>query len=82
MNFYVYQYATGLSAACYIVNRILNNEPNAKEDYMNFLKTGGSDYPVSELKIAGVDMNSSEVIKSALDMFNDTMDEFTKEYNN
>ena len=75
-NFYVYQYATGLSAACYIVNRIRNNEKNAVEDYLNFLKTGDSLDPVEELRVAGVDMLSSEVIEKALDMFEDIIKEY------
>ena len=79
-DFYVYKYATGLSAACYIVNRILKGEDNAVNDYLEFLKTGGSDYPIQELKIAGVDMNKKEVIESAIDMFNNIIDEFEKLY--
>ena len=75
-NFYVYKYATGLSAACYIVDGILNNKPNALENYLKFLKLGGSMYPVDELKIAGVDITSPEVIKSAINMFDQTIEEF------
>ncbi len=75
-NFYVYQYATGLSAACYIVNRIRNNEPNAVEDYLNFLKTGDSLDPVDELKVAGVDMLDEKVIIAAIDMFQDLINEY------
>ena len=75
-NFYVYKYATGLSAACYIVDRILNNKENALDDYLKFLKSGGSDYPIDELKIAGVDMNDPSVIESAIKMFDETLDEF------
>ncbi|HHW69592.1 MAG TPA: oligoendopeptidase F [Tenericutes bacterium] len=75
-SFYVYQYATGLSAACYIVERILNNEENSVKDYLDFLKTGGSDYPINELKIAGVDMNDKKVIESAIKMFDNIIEEF------
>jgi len=75
-NFYVYQYATGLSAACYIVNRIRNKEKNAVEDYLKFLSTGDSLDPVEELKVAGVDMESSEVIEQALDMFDDLIKQY------
>jgi len=75
-SFYVYQYATGLSAACYIVNRILNNEGNAVHDYLEFLKTGGRDYPINELKIAGVDMCDKKVIESAVKMFDSIIEEF------
>lgn len=75
-NFYVYQYATGLSAACYIVNRIRNKEEHAVEDYLNFLKTGDSMDPVEELQVAGVNMLDSKVIEQALDMFNELMNEY------
>lgn len=75
-NFYVYQYATGLSAACYIVNRIRNKEEHAVEDYLNFLKTGDSMDPVEELQVAGVNMLDSKVIEQALDMFNELIDEY------
>lgn len=75
-NFYVYKYATGLSAACYIVDGILSKKENALENYLEFLKSGGSDYPINELKIAGVDMNDPSVIESAINMFDETLDEF------
>lgn len=81
MNFYVYQYATGLSAACTIVNKILNNEDGAIENYLEFLKSGGRDYPVELLKIAGVDMSKKEVIENAIKMFDKTIDDFIKLYN-
>lgn len=80
-NFYVYKYATGLSAACYIVDAILSDKEGARESYLKFLSLGGSMYPLDELKVAGVDMTNKEVIKSAIDMFNDTIDEFEKVYN-
>lgn len=79
-NFYVYKYAIGLSCACYIVDNILNNKENALENYLNFLKSGGSDYPVNELKIAGIDVNDSKVVESALKMFDETIDEFKRIY--
>jgi len=81
MNFYVYQYATGLSAACYIVNNILSGKEDAVKNYLEFLKTGGSMESLDELKVAGVDMKDKEVIKSALNMFSETIDEFKKIYN-
>ncbi len=79
-DFYVYKYALGLSAACYIVDGILNNKENALENYLNFLKSGGKDYPMEELKIAGVDISKKEVIESALNMFEATIEEFKKQY--
>jgi len=75
-NFYVYKYATGLSCACYIVESILNNKENALENYLKFLSLGGSDYPVNELKIAGINIENSEVIESAINMFDDILEEF------
>ena len=75
-NFYVYKYATGLSAACYIVKNILDNKENAVENYLKFLKSGGSMYPLDELKLAGVDMNKPEVVESAINMFKETIEEF------
>ena len=75
-DFYVYQYATGLSAACYIVNRIRKKEENAVTDYLNFLKTGDSMDPIEELKVAGVDMLDQKVIEKALDMFQELIDEY------
>lgn len=75
-GFYVYKYATGLSCACYIVNGIINNKEGALESYLKFLTTGGSMYPVDELKVAGVDITKPEVVESAIKMFDDTIDEF------
>ena len=75
-GFYVYKYATGLSCACYIVDGILNNKKDALKNYLKFLTTGGSMYPVDELKVAGVDITKPEVIESAINMFNDTIEEF------
>ncbi len=77
-NFYVYKYAIGLSCATKIVNDILNKKENAVENYLSFLKTGGSDYPVNELKVAGVDVMDEEVYKSAIDTFDKTILEFKK----
>lgn len=75
-DFYVYQYATGLSAACYIVNRIRNNEKNAVSDYLKFLSTGDSMDPIDELKVAGVDMEDKNVINKAIDMFQDIINQY------
>ena len=79
-NFYVYKYATGLSAASAIVNKILNGEENAVENYLEFLKTGGRDYPIEELKVAGVDMTDKFVIENSLKAFDDTVKQFKKIY--
>lgn len=75
-NFYVYKYATGLSAACYIVENLLNDKNNMKEKYLKFLTLGGSMPPLEELKIMGIDMTDSKVIKSAINMFDDILNQF------
>ena len=75
-NFYVYKYAIGLSCATNIVNRILNKEEGAVDAYLNFLKSGGSDYPVNELKIAKVDVMDEEIYLDAIKTFEKTIGEF------
>ena len=80
-NFYVYKYATGISAASYIVDGILNNKEGALENYIKFLKLGGSMYPLDELKIAGVNLNSESVILSAIKTFEKYLKEFKDIYN-
>ncbi|MFB6110549.1 MAG: oligoendopeptidase F [Halodesulfurarchaeum sp.] len=64
-NFYVYQYATGLSAAVAIVDRI-ETEAGAAEDYLDALRLGGSEYPLEVLRTAGVDMAESDPIETAI----------------
>lgn len=76
--FYVYKYATGYSAATAISNKILNEGQAAANNYIEFLKTGESDYPIELLKIAGVDMSSQEPIEKAMEAFNALLDEFEK----
>ena len=77
-NFYVYKYATGLSAACHIVNDILSGKEESIENYKKFLSAGRTKTPLESLKIAGVDLTKKEVIESAIKMFNDTIDEYIK----
>lgn len=72
--FYVYQYATGFCSAVAIADRILS--VNGIEDYLRFLSTGGSMYPLDELKIAGVDLTTPEPIERALKVFEETLNEF------
>ena len=78
-NFYVYKYATGLSAACYIVTSILEGKITS-EDYISFLKCGKSKNPLDSLKVTGVDLSDKKVISSAIDMFDSIIDEFNKLY--
>ncbi len=68
--FYVYKYATGYSAATAISNKILTDGEPARKAYIEFLKTGESDYPIQLLKIAGVDMSSPEPVEKAMETFN------------
>jgi oligoendopeptidase F len=68
LNFYVYQYSTGISAANALAQRVLNGGPQAAEDYKNFLKAGGSLFSLDALKLAGVDMTSPEPIEKAFDI--------------
>lgn len=75
-NFYVYKYAIGLSCACYIVDNILNKKENALENYLKFLSSGGSLYPINELKIAGIDVTKKDVIESAIKMFDSFIEQF------
>ena len=75
-DFYVYQYATGISVACYIVNRILSGDENAVSDYLKFLSCGNTLDPIESLKVAGVDITKSEVIQSAVDTFDSLIDEY------
>lgn len=74
--FYVYKYATGYSAATAISEKILKEGEPAAKDYISFLKTGESDYPIELLKIAGVDMSSPQPVQQAMETFNHLLDEF------
>ncbi len=74
-NYYVFQYATGFSAAVAIANRILKEGAPAVADYKKFLSGGCSTDPISLLKIAGVDMSSPEPINSALALFGELIAE-------
>jgi len=72
--FYVYQYATGFCSAVKIANDILTS--GDASSYLKFLSTGGSDYSIEELKIAGVDLTKPETVRSSLKVFDDTHKEF------
>ncbi len=74
-EFYVYQYATGFSAAIALSNRILKEGAPAVEDYIKFLRGGSSATPIELLKIAGVDMTSPEPVADALKLFSELVDE-------
>ena len=74
-NYYVYQYATGFSAATALSKQILEEGQPAVERYIDFLKSGSSDYPIEVLKKAGVDMTSSKPIEDALKVFEEKLNE-------
>ncbi|MGA9227884.1 MAG: oligoendopeptidase F [Mesobacillus sp.] len=74
-NYYVYQYATGFSAATALSKQILEEGQPAVERYLDFLKAGSSDYPIEVLKKAGVDMTSSKPIEEALKVFEEKLNE-------
>lgn len=74
--FYVYQYATGFSAAIAVSSRILTGEKNALEGYKEFLSSGCTMPPIELLKLAGVDMSTAEPIEEALRVFEGLLDEF------
>lgn len=75
-NYYVFQYATGFSAAAALSQKILTEGDSASDKYMDFLKSGSSDYPIEILKKAGVDMTTAEPVNNAMDLFRQLVDEF------
>ncbi len=74
-NFYVYQYATGISAAHALVDKVLNGGKEACDAYLHFLSSGSSQYPIDLLKLAGVDMRTSEPVEAAMRHFNELVTE-------
>jgi oligoendopeptidase F len=74
-NYYVYQYATGFSAATALCKQILEEGEPAVKRYIDFLSAGSSDYPIEVLKRAGVDMTSSDPIKNACKVFEEKLNE-------
>ncbi len=73
--FYVYKYVTGFTAANAFASSILNNENEAVSRYINFLKSGGSDYSLNILRRAGVDLTSSEPFERTMKLFSERLDE-------
>jgi len=74
-NFYVYQYATGFAASEVLTKKVKKEGQPAIEKYLNFLKSGNSDYPINILKTAGVDMNSPEPVIAVTRKMNELLDE-------
>jgi oligoendopeptidase F len=74
-NFYVYQYATCISAASYFSQQILKGGPKERDNYLGVLKAGGSDYPYDILKRAGLDMASPAPYQAIIGLFKNTLDQ-------
>jgi oligoendopeptidase F len=80
-SFYVYKYSTGISAALALADRVLSEGESAQRAYLNFLKTGGSQYPLDELREAGVDMEKPEPVENAIGHFEVLVDRLIDIYN-
>ncbi|HBO47797.1 MULTISPECIES: oligoendopeptidase F [Pediococcus] len=75
-NFYVYQYATGFAAASSLANGITTHQAHARENYLNYLKSGSSDFPLNVMKKAGVDMTRKAYLEDAFAVFEKRLNEF------
>jgi len=71
VDYYVFQYATGISGAHALANRILSGEEDAADDYLSFLKSGSSRYPVNALKVAGVDLSTPNPVEETFEYLSD-----------
>jgi oligoendopeptidase F len=78
--FYVYKYATGVSAAIALADTVVSQGEPARQAYLDFLKLGGSKFPLEELQDAGVDMESPEPIKLAIAHFEQLVDQLMEVY--
>jgi oligoendopeptidase F len=74
-TFYVYQYATGISAAAAIVDRVLDQGEPAAAEYREALRLGGREYPLDVLRTAGVDLTDPAPVEAALSTYADFLDE-------
>ncbi len=75
MNYYVYQYATGFAAASTLAEKILSDDDSATEKYINYLKSGSSEYAIDTMKLAGVDMTKPDYLEAAFAVFEARLDE-------
>ena len=75
-SFYVYKYATGITSAISIAERIYKEGKPAVDDYFKFLSSGGSASPVELLKLAGVDLTKKDAFDAAMDSFEDALNQF------
>lgn len=74
-NYYVYQYSTSFTASISLAEKVMSGDKQALDNYLAFLSSGGSDYPIELLKKAGVDMTASEPFDKTIDAMNKVMDE-------
>lgn len=79
-NFYVFQYATGISAALALAAKVINGGNRDREAYLTFLKSGSSKYPIDTLKLAGIDMTSQTPVNQAIDTFEQLLTELENLY--
>jgi len=77
-NFYVYQYATGMSCAQYFANSIIDGGKKERENYFDLLRAGASDYQVNLLKKSGLDVTRADYIEALMKKFEGLLDEFEK----
>ena len=77
-NFYVYQYSTSFTASISLAEKVMSGDPNALKNYMKFLSSGGSDFPIEILKKAGVDMTTSDPFEKTTASMNKVMDEIER----
>lgn len=80
--FYVYKYATGLSAAIALSKQVLEGDESDRSRYIRFLKSGGSKFPIDSLKDAGVDMSSPDTVRSALGLFSQRVETLKEMFKN
>jgi oligoendopeptidase F len=73
--FYVYQYATSFAASLKLYEEVKNNTPGAFDNYINLLKSGGSEYPVDQLKKAGVDLTKEDAFKAVVNRLGELVNE-------
>ena len=76
MNYYLYSYAISISVATSLANKILNNDKNALNNYIKFLKCGYDVWPLDAFKILGVDLESKEVYQDACDYLDKLIDKY------
>jgi oligoendopeptidase F len=72
-SFYVYKYSTGFSAAVAFAKNILSGDKTLADKYLNLLKSGGNNYPIEQLKLAGVDLSKPDPIEDALNVFGENV---------